>query len=283
MDLAQLRIRVGRTENLPVLPQVVGAVLRLVSSSPTSSEELTRALESDPAIAAKLLRVANTPFYSRGLRATTVNRAIAVLGSTCIKSLVLGLAYSQLSDEGPRSREFDRCQFWKHSMACAIAARAIGEQVASEQIEELYLAGMLHDIGLLVLSRFHSVELDNAIGRARRSGVPLHEVERSLYGWDHGDVGGILAERWGLEPMTHDAVKFHHRPADSPGSLETTTIVCLANQAAYRSGYPAGTCSVEPSYDAETMASVGLSLGHLEQVEAQTKERTAGVLRAFLV
>lgn len=168
-------------------------------------------------------------------------------------------------------------------MACAIAARAIGEHVASERFEELYLAGMLHDIGLLVLSRFLSVELDNAIGRARGSRVPLHEVERSLYGWDHGDVGGILAERWGLEPMIHDAVKFHHRPADSLGNIETSTIVCLANQVAYRSGYPAGTCNVEPSYDSETMEAAGLSPSQLEQVEALTRERTAAVLRAFLV
>lgn len=154
--------------------------------------------------------------------------------------MLLGVAYSQRSTEGLRSREFKRHDFWRHSLAVATSSRMLADHALPLRTDELFLAGMLHDIGLLVLDRFLPVELDVSLGRAHRMELPLHEVERSIHGWDHAEIGALLIEIWGLAPILHDAVRYHHSPDDSADFLMETSVVALADSLAHQAGFRGG-------------------------------------------
>jgi HD-like signal output (HDOD) protein len=237
VDFGTLRIKIQRSENLPVLPQVVGKVLKLVESPSASPREMEHLVESDSAITAKILKVANSPFYG-GAAVPTVGRAISMLGMNAIKSLVVGVAYQQMiGSTGPTSELFNRFEFWQHNLAVATGARVLAKIKVPMKAEEVYVAGMMHDVGMLVMDRFLPVEFDNAIRRSRECGEPLHLAEEETYQFDHAAVGALLGEKWGLSNLIRRAIEFHHRPDDDGEFFETTAIVAAANTLAHQAGF----------------------------------------------
>lgn len=264
-----------------MLPQVAALVIRMAGSDQATQKEMEEVLSAEPAIAAKLLRVANTPYYLRGEPATTLERAISVLGITVIKSLVLGLAYNQIEDSGPKSREFDRTSFWQHSVATGAASMVIGTHCLPDKAEELYLAGLLHDVGLLVLDRFMPVELDAAISRARRNKLCLSDVEASLFGWDHAEIGAMLIDSWGLDTMLRDAVLYHDRPEESNDHFTTTAIVSIGNVIAHRCGYRGGCTAELPEAPLDLLDALELTPGQMDHFMEESAEEAEHILMAF--
>ncbi|MFQ3588576.1 MAG: HDOD domain-containing protein [Fimbriimonadaceae bacterium] len=233
MDLESLAIKIARSENLPVLPQVVSTVLRMVDDPNASPKSMERIIERDPAIAAKILRVANSPFYGF-TQVTSINRAIGVLGMNTIRSLVTAIAYQQLITNRQGASKFDRLRFWQHSLAAGTAARILGKIRFPSQAEELYTAAMMHDVGILVLERFMPDMFDQTYRFAHDLGLALHQAEMQLMGFHHGHVGGLLAEKWGLTGVMAAAVRYHHDPDEDLNFPETTLLIGAANRLAYQ-------------------------------------------------
>lgn len=234
MELESLAIKIARSENLPVLPQVVSSVLRIADGPNASARAMEQVIERDPAIAAKVLRVANSSFYGCS-RVPTIGRALSVLGLNTIRSLVVGVVFQQMAAGRGRQSFFKMLAFWQHSLAVATGARILAKIRLPARAEEAYGAGMLHDVGMLVLDRFCPKEFDEAIALADRESCPLHEAERRSYGFDHGDVGALLAEKWSLPPMLHSAIAHHHR-AQSAAGTDLTCIVAAADVLAHQCG-----------------------------------------------
>ncbi len=192
----------SRSENLPVLPQAVSTILRLSDDPNASQRDLEKAFEKDPAITAKILKVANSAYYG-GTNAPTIGRAISFLGMSAIRSLVIGVAFQQVSSSQSKSKHFDKLGYWRHSLATAVACRIIGKLKMPARSEELYCMGMLHDIGMLVMERFLPKELDLILEVVSKRGIPMLKAEKQILGYDHTEVGALLAKNWGLsEPMT---------------------------------------------------------------------------------
>src|SRR5262249_24324776 len=153
---------ISRSENLPVLPQIVSQVLKLADDVEASPKDMERIIERDPAITAKLLRVANSSYY--GLhQVSSTGRAISMLGMNAVRSLVVGVAYQQIIAGRTQASHFNKLEYWRHSLGVATAARILAKLKAPMLSEEMYVAGMMHDVGLLVLDRFQPMELDKAV------------------------------------------------------------------------------------------------------------------------
>lgn len=236
VELSSLEIRMARSENLPVLPQAVGAVLKLADDPNANQKDLEKAFEKDPAITAKILKVANSSFYG-GVKVPSIGRAISFLGATTIRSLVVGIAFQQVSTSKSSVMMFDKEDFWRHSLAVAVACRILGKLKAPARSEELYCTGMLHDIGILVLDRFVPDMLDEAMRNAKQFGLQLHEAEEKVLGYNHAQVGGLLATRWGLSDVMARGIEYHHNPTKDDKCYETTSLVAAANILAYDAGY----------------------------------------------
>lgn len=236
MDFRSLEIKVSRSENLPVLPQIVSQVLKLADDPNASPKTMERLVESDSAITAKILRVANSPFY--GLSGcTSIARAISVLGMNQIRSLIVGIAYQQLLSGKQSSTNFNKIEFWKHSLAAATAAKILGKLKMPMKSEELYGAAMMHDVGLLVMDRFCPDQLDQAIRYANETGMELWQAEQLLFDFTHCQVGKILADRWQITGMISDAITHHHDLESEEQFHKTTCFVAAANHFAHMCGF----------------------------------------------
>lgn len=225
----------ARSENLPVLPQAVSQVLRLADDPNSSARDLERVIERDPAITAKILKAANSAYYG-GANVPTISRAITFLGMNAVRSLMVSLAFQQMIGGRSSAQRFCKIAYWRHCLGVATASRILGKIKIPQLAEELYCAGMLHDVGMLVLERFMPADFDAALEEMQAVGRYLHEVEEVAYGFDHSQVGGVLASRWGLEGVIRHAILYHHAPETDSEFFETTCIVAAANAIAHQAG-----------------------------------------------
>lgn len=246
----------ARSENLPVLPQAVGEIMRLADDPNANQRELERAFEQDPAMTAKILKVANSAYYG-GANVPTIGRAISFLGMSAIRSLVVGISFQQMTLNKSESKRFDKFEFWQHSVATALACRVIAKLKVPAKGEELYCTAMLHDIGLLIFERFLPTEFDDAVDLSKRSGKTIIEAEKEVMGFDHAEVGGLLAEKWGLNDLMKNGIKHHLDPKQDGHFYETTCVVGWANHIATMCGYP-GPGAVVAIEEAALAKSLGL-------------------------
>lgn len=233
--MESLALRVKRSENLPMLSQIANTVLRLADDPTSSAKEIEKAIERDLALASKILKVANSPYYGvQGV--SSIARAVSVLGMNTVRSLVVSLSYQQMISTRSQAQKFRRTEFWSHSIGVAITSRIIGKMLMPQKAEELYLAGLMHDIGMLVLDRFLPTDLDVAIYTAQNRKIPLHMAEKLILEYDHAQVGGLLAERWGLSKVISNAIKHHHSVENDHETQLTTSIVAIANNLTHKAG-----------------------------------------------
>lgn len=257
VELESLAIKIARSENLPVLPQVATAVLKLADDPNASARNLEKLIERDPALAAKTLRVANSSYYGLS-NVSTIARAISILGLNTIRSLVVSVSYQQMLSGRMSAKNFDKVEFWGHSLAVATSARILGKMQRPDKAEELYIAGMMHDVGWLVLDRFYPSELEEAIRIATTEKVPMCVAETRLLGFDHGLVGGLLADKWGLPDSLQHAIKFHHSVSADGENAELTSIVSMADFLAHSSGL--GSCTPSETVVVDETAKTMLDL-----------------------
>lgn len=280
MDLRSLEIKIGRSENLPVLPQIVSQVLKLADDPEASPKQMEKIIERDPAITAKILRVSNSSYYGLN-QVPSIGRAISMLGMNTIRSLVVGVAYQQIMSGRAAASHFNKLEFWRHSLGVATGARILAKLKMPMRAEELYVAGMMHDVGLLVMDRFHPLELDKAVGYAMEEGMRLHEAENLLFGFDHSKLGGILARQWGLSSVVIDAVEYHHQPDMDESNGASTAIVALANQLAHQCGLTNNVPSPNTDIDEMLLESVGMPAEQLEVIKNVIAQEVARAEESF--
>jgi len=285
VDIQLLALKISRSENLPVLPTVVVQILKLYEDPNISARRLEHIIEQDPAMSAKVLRVAGSSMY--GLRSVnTVKLALSVMGMNTLRSIAISLAYQQiLSGKGLRPA-FDHLAFWRHSLAVGIGARGLMRHINMGLDEEMYVAGLMHGIGILTMDRFAQPELINAVRAANINRIPLRQAELTINGFDHCQVGGILAEKWKLTPMMTNVIKYYDNPEEDLVTYETTIVAAAANHLAYHCGFPAmpGVPGNEngPAY----LASLGLEQDKIDaistqiMVEVDVADETMGSARA---
>jgi diguanylate cyclase (GGDEF)-like protein len=223
-------------ENLPSLPAVALEVLQVAQDDSADVDDLTRVLARDPALSAKVLQMANSPLFSRGGGSiTSLQRAAGLLGFRAVKVIALGFSLaSELPMRGSHGG-FDLTVYWHRSLVNAVVARSLAQATGSRLAEEAFLAGLLADIGKLVIAR-SAQPLYQPLVEAS-GGWPDAEVERAVLGFDSVDVAAALLDRWGVPAIFGTAVRFGARFADAPedASRETqelTRVLQLALRAA---------------------------------------------------
>lgn len=230
---------------LPTLPTVVARMLDLVDSPKTSTSTLARLIAQDQVLTARILKLANSSFYAFPRRIGTVQLALVVLGFDAVREMALGLSVLGAFRDESKSEHFHIGRFWQHSVAVGAATRLLARRLGHRQVGEAFVAGLLHDIGKLVLNQYLPREFTACLEAVNRQGKPAAEAETALFGATHGEVGGWLAERWNLPLPLVEAIRHHHRPERAADSPELPTLVGLGDYLAHRcqlgaSGMPMG-------------------------------------------
>lgn len=197
---------------LPALPGLVTRLVELVESESATAEQVEQLIATDPALTAKVLHLANSAYYGLTRTISTVKQAVIVLGFHTVKNLVLGIS-AFMALRGNRPPSTVELELWEHSFACAGIAREImlaaGHGI--RQAENAFMAGLLHDIGVLFLYTRFPKEYQKVLRNAHPQRV-RHEVEGEILGMDHAEVGALIADGWGLPPVLVNLIGNHHAP-----------------------------------------------------------------------
>jgi HD-like signal output (HDOD) protein len=177
----------------------------------------------DGAIAAQCLRLANSPLF--GCRQVeTVKAAILALGTERVRSMLFGLCMNRVVPKGKWVLE--SLAFWRHSLGCALVAQKIAKSIGYPELDQAYLAGLLHDLGFLVNSVLYTEDFRKCVATASTERRPLHQCEEDILGFTHCDSGQLLCEHWRLPREMSEAVRYHHDLSVLP---EPPPLVCLVH------------------------------------------------------
>ncbi|MCF6336967.1 MAG: HDOD domain-containing protein [Gammaproteobacteria bacterium] len=220
-------------EQLISLPAAYVRLNELVDDPGSSTDDIAHVITQDVALTARLLRVANSPLYGLSTQIDTVSRAVTVLGTQQVRSLALATSACK-SFEGIPNELMSMENFWEHSILCALCARTLALECLKQQREAVFVAGLLHDIGQLVLYRALPDLSRQTLEACLDSPDELEsqEAEREIIGFDHAEIGSELARNWSLPASLQVCIAYHHDPAQATQSRVETAIVHIANSIA---------------------------------------------------
>lgn len=194
------------------LPEVCLRIGEMVEDPEVSASDLGYVISHDAGLTARLLKVVNSGVYGPAARVDTVSRAVTLLGLEELRDLVLASSSVIDSSDGVPNELLDVSAFWRHSVYCGVLAELLARRCGVLHSERLFVAGLLHDIGKLVLCN----RMPEAVGRVRERvqdrGGSADAIERELLGFDHAEVGGTLLAQWNMPAALCDAVRCHHHP-----------------------------------------------------------------------
>lgn len=273
LDATQVRRCVAE---LPPLPKAALRALQTVRKDDVSLETVAATLDCDASLTARVLRLANSPFYGVPGRVVTARAAAQVLGRRTLESL-LTLASMAGQLDKPRARCFDTPAYWRHSLATAIAARALAKEAGLDE-DQTFVAGLLHDIGLLAMSVYFPDELDALLTAARDSDVTLCTIEQQQNLTSHALVGSWIATHWNFPADVAQAIAAHHAPQDA-GAIA----ICIHVASAIGHALDLANLDHElvPEVDPAAWAAVAPNDDVLCSVFAQTEEGVTALCAAL--
>lgn len=267
---------VGGLHTLPSLPTVVMELLQTMGKEDVDIDRLARGIGNDQALAARTLRVANSPFYGMQGRIDTIAEAITVLGFVNVRSLVttagIATAWPTKAATG-----FEPRVFWRHSIGVAACAATLAP-LAKLRPETLFLAGLLHDIGRLVLVVTHPAVYAEILARRQQADGLLLDAERAVLGFDHAQIGSELCRHWRIPAPIAAAVEMHHQvKAVSPRqAVDMADVVHVANVLAHALDLADDAEAMVPPPDAAAWQRLGLTDKQLRTVLEQTEQHFNG-------
>jgi len=228
MEKEFLKKKIQSIIQLPALPAIAIEIINMVEDPRTSASMLGRVISKDQVLTAKVLKIANSPFYGFSRKIATIDFAIIVLGFDTLKEVVMSVSLiSSLSKK--LTREFNSRQFWDHSIACGVIARALARNHGYRVIGEVFIAGLLHDIGILIINQYLFNEYKEIVKLIKQEKISLEDAEMRVLGVTHGEIGSWLAEKWNFPGQLVDTIAYHHHPIQSEQYREIVSIIHMAD------------------------------------------------------
>lgn len=208
---------------IPSLPHIFQEITNAIDDPNSSTSTIGEVISKDSGLSVRLLRIANSSLYNFPSSVETVSQAIIVIGIQQIRDLALGTMVIELFD-GISPELVDMNSFWRHNLGCGIAARILATHRRESNVERFLVAGLLHDIGRLVMYMKVPDKAKEALVKSKDKGELLYKMEREILGFDHGEVGAALLKYWKLPPNLAEAVQYHHTPLKARKPSDPCTI-----------------------------------------------------------
>ncbi|MBK7644808.1 MAG: HDOD domain-containing protein [Planctomycetes bacterium] len=226
----------SKSLNIPTLPVVVQKMRAMIADPKSGAAEIGRLVAQDPPLAAKVLKIANSAFYGLPQRTVSTEQACTILGLRVLRNVITQAAvmtrYEHLGDTG-----FDLDALWRHSQLVAQLSHHLA-RVARVPLgltpEEIQACGLLHDLGKVVLLESLGQEYLGVLDLAQKQSLPMHVAEKRVLGFDHTDVGALVAVQWGLPSSVAAVIQYHHGPRAAVAGNPAVALVANANLVVHR-------------------------------------------------
>lgn len=252
---------------LPEIPAIVFELNEVIANPLSSSEHIADVVNKSPSLTAVLLKIVNSSFYGLPSKVDKISLAVTLIGTREISSLAMGISVLSMFNHIP-GNFIDMYSFLRHSLACGITARILGARMNLRQTEQLFVSGLLHDLGRLLLFIYFPKESGAVLQAASDTGQLLYVEEQNLLGCDHSDIGKFLTSHWKLPLLLENTVAYHHRPSKSPEQV-LTSVVHLADILVHALGYGTTGEFYVPPLDEEAWLELKLSPSCFEPIFKQ--------------
>lgn len=203
---------VRKLTTLATLPEITAKIIQTVEDQRSTAAQLHQIIAHDPALVTRILKVVNSAFYGLPGQIGSVERAIVLLGLNAVKNIAVAASIGQLFKHGKLCEGIPARELWTHCIGVGVAARDIAKQMKSPLADEAFLAGMIHDVGIIVALQSFPDQLRQVCEQAKLGESTFCDLERQIIGLDHQQLGAALAEQWKFPRSCQLVAGYHHRP-----------------------------------------------------------------------
>jgi len=275
----KIRKLLRRDVKLTTLPAIFARINEAIMKPSSSSHDIADLISKDTSLSARLLKLVNSAFYGYPSRIDSLARAVSIVGTNQLNMLAFGIDVVSAFKNIPRDY-ISMDSFWRHSILCGILARLIAAQKNIQNTERLFLAGMLHDIGRLIVYHYAPQHAVKILEQSRETGEILYSLEAERLGGDHAEIGGLLLQVWKLPQSLEIAVRHHHAATSARYGLEPA-ILHVADVAAKALGIGTSGDSFVPPLNPDAWRQVGLSVNSLEPIVDQAERQLEETFQFF--
>ncbi|HAP35411.1 MAG TPA: phosphohydrolase [Bacteroidetes bacterium] len=262
---ADLQYLLSDMDKLSSVPDVYIQLDEAIRSSRASAGHISSIISQDSSLSVRLLKIVNSAFYSFPRHIDTISRAVIVVGTQQLRDLALATSIINTFKNIP-VQFITMDSFWKHSIACGVASRIIASYFKEPNIERYFVAGMLHDIGRLIIVSKIPEYAERVFSLAAASATPLYKVEREVLGFDHAKVGSALIQLWKLPKSFEEIILFHHNPTNAKQFELETSVIHIADAIVHAMSLGNSGELFVPPINEKAWTTIGLSIDVLPNI-----------------
>lgn len=263
----ELQKAIAKVTEINSLPEITSRIVEVVEDPKATAHDLHEIVKNDPALAAKVLKVVNSAFYGLPSQVASLDRAIVLLGLSAVKNIALAASLSRFFKPDRGNGRFAAKDLWTHSVAVAVCSKMLASAVSQAHAEEAFVAGLVHDMGLLIEWQCFPEKLESVIERCLKGCPDFCAVEREVIGADHEAFGAALSARWKFPPGLRYSISYHHRPMVlRPEFRKGVGVVYLADTICCQNEFGFHLTAAHQGVDDELLATVGLTEERINEV-----------------
>lgn len=267
---------IAQVGDLATLPEVTVRIIQIVEDPKSTARDLHDVIRNDPALSARLLKVVNSAFYGLPGQISSIDRAIVLLGLSAVKNIAIAASITHLFTSGAPIEGFNGVEVWRHAIAVGVAARMLSAAQGKPNVEETFLAGLIHDLGLLVARQVFPKKLAEVIAKFTTSQGTFCEIERELIGADHQALGMGLAQKWRFPRHVATTIGYHHRPVElAAANRELPTLIHIADMIAAKAGIGFCLTGEREAWTPEELAILHLSSFDMQAISDRLPDEVA--------
>lgn len=261
--------------HIATLPEITLKIIKLVESPTSTAQDLHKVIANDPALCSRILKVVNSAFYGLPGQIGSINRAIVLLGLNAVKNIAIAASLTKLFKGGALTPNFAARDLWEHSVAVGAASKLIADHLKLAFVDEAFLAGLIHDIGIVVEIQYDRQKIIDALTKtgSDAAGVPQHsllDAEEEVFGATHQDFGLGLCTKWKFPKSFANVTGFHHRPLEVPPEARTlVTITAIADRLAAGLKRPFRLDLMDLTIPSDYLDQIHITRDAIEQIRGQ--------------
>jgi putative nucleotidyltransferase with HDIG domain len=265
-------------EEFPTLPQIITKIIDACEDEQVTVDDLAKIISNDPSICARILKLANSAYYGYLRKVNTISKAITILGFETIKTLSISASVFDSFKKIRSNYNFNRCQFWLHSIGTATICKVICRHIHNHDVEVVFLVGLLHDIGKLFFESYYEPQFEEVMKLVTVNRCSIYDAESQVFGVTHDEVGGWLTERWKFPLDLVNPIQYHHDVKSCPEEYaQFAAMVQVADHICRIHNIGSGGDNLIPQIDPAALEILGLTMQDVDDISNKVTDEKENI------